>query len=86
MRRPARVHFETHIGGIPSVVVATINPEEGDNWNSPYIPAHVDHLQVLNPRGTPCKWRLSRMTDDDYRRIEREALAHEQREREEQYL
>lgn len=86
MRRPARVHFETHIGGIPSIIDATIYPEEGDNWHDPYIPAHVGHMKVLNLRGKPCNWRRSRMTDDDYQRIEREAIEHEQREREEYHL
>lgn len=74
------VEFETRIGGIPSIIVATIHPEEGDNWNDPYIPAHVDSLKVLNMRGKPCKWRRSRMTEDDRQRIEEEALRIEKEE------
>lgn len=69
-----RVEFETRISGIPSIIVATIYPEEGDNWNDPYLPARVAHMKILNMRGKPCKWREKRMTDADYQRIELEAL------------
>lgn len=86
MRQTTHVRFRSNIGGIPSLIDATIYPEEGDNWHDPYIPAHVGQLRVMNLRGKPCKWRRARMTDTDYQRIEQEALAHEQREREEQYL
>jgi len=69
-----RVEFETRVGGIPSIIVATIHPEEGDNWNDPYIPEHVEDMEVLNMRGRPCKWRESRMTAKERERIENEAL------------
>ena len=76
------VEFETRIGGVPSVVVATVCPDQGDNWNEPFIPAHVTKLTVLNMRGKPCKWRQSRLTDDEYQRIEAEAIAHHQNQEE----
>jgi len=69
-----KVEFATHIGGIPSIVVAHIRPDEGDNWHTPYIPEHVEDMEVLNMRGRPCKWRESRMTAKERERIENEAL------------
>ena len=80
MRQTTHVRFRSNIGGIPSLIDATIHPEEGDNWNDPYIPAHVDSLKVLNMRGKPCKWREKRMTDTDRQRIEEEALRIEKEE------
>lgn len=79
-----KTEIQTHIGGIPSIVVGHIHPEEGDNWNSPYIPRHVEYMEILNMRRKPCKWREKRMTQDDFFRIEKEILDHE-RAREEYY-
>lgn len=79
-----KVEIQTHIGGIPSIVVGYIHPEEGDNWHSPYIPRHVEDMEIFNMRRKPCKWREKRMTRDDFFRIEKEILEHE-RVREEYY-
>lgn len=79
-----KTEIQTHIGGIPSIVRAYVYPEEGDNWNEPYIPAHIDGVEVLNMRHKHCKWREKRMTRDDFFRIEKEILEHE-RSREEYY-
>ena len=68
------VEFETHIGGIPTIVIAYITPAEGDGWHNEYIPEHVADMEVLNMRGKPCAWRERRMTDADRQRIENEAL------------
>lgn len=77
------VTFETRINGIPSIVTARITPEEGDNWNDPYIPAHVSSLVVMDMREKPCKWRAKRMTAEDRHRIEKEALEWQRIEQEE---
>lgn len=70
-----KVKFKTDIGGIPSIVIAHILPEEGDGWHNPRIPEHMDDIEVLNMRGKPCEWRENRMTEADWERIEKEALA-----------
>lgn len=83
MNYESEVTFVTRIGGIPSIITATVIPEEGDNWHDPYIPAHVDSMKVLNMRGKPCEWRKKRMTADDLHRIEKEALEWQRIEQEE---
>lgn len=69
-----KVEIETRIGGIPSIIKGVIHPEEGDNWNAPYIPAHVEEMFVMNMRGKPCGWRKARMTSEDSARIEQELI------------
>ena len=83
MNYEREVTFVTRIGGIPSIITATVIPEEGDNWNYPYIPAHVSKLVVMDMREKPCKWRAKRMTAEDRRRIEKEALEWQRIEQEE---
>lgn len=72
-----KTEIQTHIGGIPSIVRAYVYQGEGDNWNSPVIPAHIDGIEVLNMRRKPCEWRKSRMTEADFERIEQEFLNNE---------
>lgn len=68
------VEIENHIGGIPTIVEGVIHPAEGDNWNEPVWPAHVERIRVMNMRGQECDWRLGRMTESDRKRIERDLL------------
>lgn len=69
-----KIEIETRIGGIPSIVEGFVYPEEGDNWNDPYLPDRAEIKKVMNMKGKLCKWRESRMTGSDEVAIEHELI------------